>query len=149
MINPQWLKLPLSRTNIHGPKDVRAIEVGLYAHKHLYVLLFLWLKTKGIKNLRIMRVTSIRQVILIICTFITLIFYSILRIFLILYVFIIIITVFLIFNIIIIITIKLFDLKSKHQKILNCRTVYLFAQMLLVPAWMVQHKEKYTTLLYV
>ena len=30
MINPQWLELPISRTNFHGPKDVRAIEVGLY-----------------------------------------------------------------------------------------------------------------------
>ena len=25
MINPQWLELPMSRTNFHGPKDVRAI----------------------------------------------------------------------------------------------------------------------------
>ena len=25
-----WLELPLSRTNFHGPKDVRAIEVSLY-----------------------------------------------------------------------------------------------------------------------
>ena len=25
MINPQWLKLPISRINLHGPKDVRAI----------------------------------------------------------------------------------------------------------------------------
>ena len=30
MINPQWLELPISRTNFHGPKDVRAIEVPLY-----------------------------------------------------------------------------------------------------------------------
>ena len=30
MINPQWLKLPMPRTNFHGPKDVRAIEVRLY-----------------------------------------------------------------------------------------------------------------------
>ena len=29
-INPHWLKLPLSRTNFHGPKGVRAIEVRLY-----------------------------------------------------------------------------------------------------------------------
>ena len=27
MINPQWLELPMSGTNFHGPKDVRAIEV--------------------------------------------------------------------------------------------------------------------------
>ena len=32
MVNPQWLELPiaLSRSNFHGPKDVRAIEVRLY-----------------------------------------------------------------------------------------------------------------------
>ena len=30
MINPQWLELPRSRTNFHGSKDVRAIEVRLY-----------------------------------------------------------------------------------------------------------------------
>ena len=30
MINPQWLELPMSRTNFHGPKDVQAIEVRLY-----------------------------------------------------------------------------------------------------------------------
>ena len=29
MINPQWLELPMSRTNFHGPKDVRAIEIRL------------------------------------------------------------------------------------------------------------------------
>ena len=23
MINPQWLELPMPRTNLHGPKDVR------------------------------------------------------------------------------------------------------------------------------
>ena len=33
MINPQWLELPMSRTNFHGPKDVRAIEVPLYSVK--------------------------------------------------------------------------------------------------------------------
>ena len=30
MIDPQWLELTVSRTNINGPKDVRAIEVRLY-----------------------------------------------------------------------------------------------------------------------
>ena len=30
MINPQWLELPMSRTNFHGPKDVGATEVRLY-----------------------------------------------------------------------------------------------------------------------
>ena len=32
MINPQWLELPISRTNFHGPKAVRAIEVRLYTN---------------------------------------------------------------------------------------------------------------------
>ena len=35
MINPQWLELPMSRMNFHGPKDVRAIEVWLYMHRGL------------------------------------------------------------------------------------------------------------------
>ena len=30
MINPQWPELPMSRTNLYGPKDVRAIEVRLH-----------------------------------------------------------------------------------------------------------------------
>ena len=30
IINPQWFELPMSRTNFHGPKDIRAIEVRLY-----------------------------------------------------------------------------------------------------------------------
>ena len=30
MISPQWLELPMSRINFHGPKDVRAIAVLLY-----------------------------------------------------------------------------------------------------------------------
>ena len=29
MINPQWLKLPISRTTLHGTKAVRAIEIRL------------------------------------------------------------------------------------------------------------------------
>ena len=35
MINPQWLELPISRTNFHGPKDVRATEVRLYVSSRL------------------------------------------------------------------------------------------------------------------
>ena len=38
MINPQWLELPMSRTNFHGPKDVRAIEVRLYLFVQLVPL---------------------------------------------------------------------------------------------------------------
>ena len=30
MIKPQWLELTISRTNFHGSKDVRAIEVQQY-----------------------------------------------------------------------------------------------------------------------
>ena len=37
MINPQWLELPMSRTNFHGPKAVRAIEVRLYVFDFFYV----------------------------------------------------------------------------------------------------------------
>ena len=33
MINPQWLELPMSRTNFHDPKDV-PIEVRLYDKRH-------------------------------------------------------------------------------------------------------------------
>ena len=33
VINLHWLELPLSRTNFHGPKGVRAIEVRLYFHR--------------------------------------------------------------------------------------------------------------------
>ena len=40
MINPQWLELPMSRKNFHGPKDVRAIEVRLYLFAHLFIHLF-------------------------------------------------------------------------------------------------------------
>ena len=39
MISPQWLELPMSRMNFHGPKVVRAIEVLLYV--------------LGIKNLKL------------------------------------------------------------------------------------------------
>ena len=40
MINPQWLELPISRTNLCGPKDVRANEVWLYSKgvKYVYLL---------------------------------------------------------------------------------------------------------------
>ena len=37
MINPQWLELPMSRTNFHGPKDVQAIEVRLYFYKEVMI----------------------------------------------------------------------------------------------------------------
>ena len=30
MIHPQWLKLPMSRTNLYGPKDVPVIEYRPY-----------------------------------------------------------------------------------------------------------------------
>ena len=39
MINPQWLELPMSRTNFHGPKDVRAIEVRLYLNRRVFVMI--------------------------------------------------------------------------------------------------------------
>ena len=30
MINPQWLELPMSRTDFYGPKDVWAIDIQMY-----------------------------------------------------------------------------------------------------------------------
>ena len=39
MINPQWLELPMSRTIFYCPKDVRAIDVRLYIHIQIYILL--------------------------------------------------------------------------------------------------------------
>ena len=33
IINPQWLELPISQTNFHGPNDVRAIEVRLHMYQ--------------------------------------------------------------------------------------------------------------------
>ena len=42
MINPQWLELPMSRTNFHGPKDVRAIEVQLYMQMSLLDNILTW-----------------------------------------------------------------------------------------------------------
>ena len=36
IINSQWLKLLLSRTNIHGPKGVPAIEIRLYLYIKAY-----------------------------------------------------------------------------------------------------------------
>ena len=40
MINPQWHEQPISRTNFHGPKDVRAIEVRLYLNRLVFVIVF-------------------------------------------------------------------------------------------------------------
>ena len=38
MIYPQWLELltRMSRTNVHGPKNVRAIQVRLYVKMSLH-----------------------------------------------------------------------------------------------------------------
>ena len=51
IINPQWLELPLSWTNFHGPKGDRAIEVRLYL-QNIYVLrLVLLLQLFGVIHL--------------------------------------------------------------------------------------------------
>ena len=42
MIKSHWLELPISRTNFHGPKDVRGIEVWLY-FKGIFTVIFLFL----------------------------------------------------------------------------------------------------------
>ena len=46
MINPQWLELPMSRTNFLGPKDVRAIEVRLYIFSRVSRWIFLNMSCK-------------------------------------------------------------------------------------------------------
>ena len=51
IINPHWLELPLSRTNFHGHKGVRAIEVLLYLELCRLVLLLLRFKPGVIWNL--------------------------------------------------------------------------------------------------
>ena len=75
-INPQWLELPISRTNFQGPKDVRAIKVRLYigkfcvlgrkrTYKMKYVLLKIsencsgtnvWLKSFDIRKNKVLQV---------------------------------------------------------------------------------------------
>ena len=30
MADPQWLQLPISGTNVHGPNDIWATEIWLY-----------------------------------------------------------------------------------------------------------------------
>ena len=39
--NPQWLEPPMSRTIFYGPKDVRAIEVRLYAVLLIFLLILI------------------------------------------------------------------------------------------------------------
>ena len=50
MINPQWLELPMSRTNSHGPKDVRAIEVRLYYYYYYFYYYYAQLKIKKLSD---------------------------------------------------------------------------------------------------
>ena len=50
MINPQWLELLMSRTNFHGPKDVRAIEVRLCAFVVSYVTFVLTLQSNAVDS---------------------------------------------------------------------------------------------------
>ena len=52
MINPRWLELPLSRTNFHGPKGVRAIEVRLYHVRQNYLTMYITGAFQG-KSLRV------------------------------------------------------------------------------------------------
>ena len=40
MINTHYIELPLSRTNFHGPKGVRAIEVLLYIVCIIYSIFY-------------------------------------------------------------------------------------------------------------
>ena len=41
MINPQWFQLPMSRTNLHGHKNVRVIEVRLFFVSYCFYKLLL------------------------------------------------------------------------------------------------------------
>ena len=50
MINPQWLELPMSRTNFHGPKDVWATEVRLYLNRHVFVMCTLKIMTENLPS---------------------------------------------------------------------------------------------------
>ena len=40
-VNLQWLELPMSRKNCHGPKDVLAIEIGLYTGNFSIITLYI------------------------------------------------------------------------------------------------------------
>ena len=66
MINPQWLELPMSRRNFHGPEDVRAIEVRLYVGISPKVK-----KHKIIVRLSLLTMTNlnhIREMLLFVCS---------------------------------------------------------------------------------
>ena len=51
IINPHWLELPLSRTNFHGPKVVRTIEVLLYIGTCLIGVAEAYLGTVGLPKM--------------------------------------------------------------------------------------------------
>ena len=45
MINPHWLQLLMSQINFHGPNDIRAIEVLLYAVVSIWITLSCWVNS--------------------------------------------------------------------------------------------------------
>ena len=50
-MNPQWLELPITRINLYGPKDVRAIGILLY--------MCLWSKNIYLTHYHISKLDSI------------------------------------------------------------------------------------------
>ena len=58
MINPQWLELPISRTNFHGPKDVRVIEARLYIVAFKLYYYFCLLSYVGSKSITLFSVVT-------------------------------------------------------------------------------------------
>ena len=72
MVNPLWLELPMSRTNFHGPRYIRAIEVRLLIqflgkdiddilnlnisvlHTNTHVHVYVWSVLSGLANILMM-----------------------------------------------------------------------------------------------
>ena len=57
MNNPQWLELPMSRTNFHGPKDIRASEVFHWSLVKVYPNI-VWFQPIQAKNHIFIRISD-------------------------------------------------------------------------------------------
>ena len=63
MINPQVLKLPISRINLHGPRNVCAIEVLLYMEPFIIGYIKNWaqlFKTNDIMSKHIVKILIVK-----------------------------------------------------------------------------------------
>ena len=60
MINPKWLQLPISRTNLHGHKGVRGIGIQLYLHVAIKIAIVERMLINNYDTERIRRVLAIR-----------------------------------------------------------------------------------------